>query len=75
MEISSFMMLAFSPVMKVSRYTVFFLAGIFLIFAIWALFGFAYPEAPISIALNMLSKIMAFVVAVSLFLTQEKIAK
>lgn len=73
-EISSFAMLTFSSVMKLSRYTVFFLAAIFLIFAIWALFGFAYPAAPIPIALNMLSKIMAFAVAVSLFLPQEKTA-
>ncbi len=50
-EVSSFAMLALSPVMKLSRYTLFLLAGIFLIFAVWALFGFAYPAAPIPVAL------------------------
>ncbi len=72
-EVSSFAMLALSPVMKLSRYTLFPLAGIFLIFAVWALFGFGYPAAPIPIALNMISKILAFATAVSLFLPQEKI--
>ena len=72
-EISSFAMLALSPVMKLSRYTLFLLAGIFLIFAVWALFGFSYPEAPIPIILNMISKILAFAVAVSLFVPHEKI--
>jgi hypothetical protein len=41
-EISSFALLTFSSVMKLSRYTLFALAGMFLIFAIWAVFGFAY---------------------------------
>ncbi len=67
-EISSFAMLTFSPVMKLSKSTLFLLAGMFLIFAVWALFGFAYPAAPIPIALNMLAKILAFATSVSLFL-------
>ncbi len=73
-EVSSFAMLMLSPVMRLSRYTLFLLAGMFLIFAIWALFGFAYPAAPLPIALNIISKILAFATAVSLFLPQEKYA-
>jgi hypothetical protein len=34
----------------------------------WSLFGFAYPSAPGPIALNVLSKILAFVTTLSLFL-------
>ena len=67
-EALSFAMLTLSPVMKLSRYTLFLLAGMFLLFAVWAVFGFAYPAAPIPIALNMLAKILAFATAVSLFL-------
>jgi hypothetical protein len=74
-EVSSFAMLTFSPSMKLSRYTLFLLAGMFLIFAVWALFGFAYPATPIPIALNIISKVMAFAIAISLFLPQKKIAK
>ena len=73
-ELSSFAMLTFSPVMKLSRATLFLLAGMFLLFAVWALFGFAYPAAPIPIALNTISKILAFATAVSLFLPPEKSA-
>jgi hypothetical protein len=50
-EVSSFAMLTLSPVMKLSRSTLFLLAGIFLIFAVCALFGFAYPGSPIPVAL------------------------
>ena len=71
-EISSFAMLMLSPVMKLSRYTLFFLAAMFLVFAVWALFGFAYPASPLPTALNMLAKVLAFASAVSLFLPQEK---
>ena len=74
-EIASFALLSFSPVVRLSRYTLFLLAGMFLIFAVWALFGFAYPATTIPVALNVISKIMAFATAVSLFLPQEKIAK
>lgn len=68
-EILSFALLSFSPAMKLTRYTLFLLAGMFLLFAVWALFGFAYPSTPIPIALNMLSKVVAFTTAVSLFTT------
>ena len=67
-ELLSFALLSFSPALRLSRYTFFLLAGMFLVFTIWALFGFAYPSAPLPIALNMLSKIVAFATAISLFL-------
>ena len=62
-------------IMRLSRYTLFLLAAMFLIFAVWALFGFAYPATPIPFALNMISKIIAFATAISLFLPPKKIAK
>lgn len=73
-EITSFAMLTLSPAMRLSRPALFVLAGMFLVFAIWALAGFAYPAAPLPIALNMLTKVLAFATAVSLFLPQEKTA-
>ena len=73
-EVSSFALLMLSPVMKLSRASLFLLAGMFLIFAVWAVFGFAYPAAPLPIALNTISKILAFATAVSLFLPSEKSA-
>ena len=72
-EVSSFAMLALSPAMKLSRYTLYLLAGFFLIFAVWASFGFSYPDTPIPIILNVVSKIVAFAVAISLFVPHEKI--
>ena len=67
-------MLTFSPFVKLSRATVFLLAGMFLIFAVWAVFGFAYPATPLPIALNMISKVLAFAAAISLFLPAEQSA-
>lgn len=73
-EILSFALLTLSPVMRLSKSTFFLLAAMFFIFAIWALAGFAYPSTPFPIALNMLSKIVAFAIAISLFLRdREKI--
>ncbi|MGO8948009.1 MAG: hypothetical protein ACLQUY_10170 [Ktedonobacterales bacterium] len=73
-EISSFAMLTFSPFMKVSKLTLFLLAGMFFVFAVWAVFGFTYPSVPISYACNVTSKILAFAVAVSLFASRQPAA-
>jgi hypothetical protein len=47
-EISTFSLLTLSPLTKLSKYTMFSLAGMFLVFAGWAFFGFSYPSDPIS---------------------------
>jgi hypothetical protein len=67
-EISTFALLTLSPLTKLSRYTLFSLAAMFFVFAVWALFGFSYPFTPAPIAFNMISKILGFVAAVTLFL-------
>ena len=38
---------------------------------VWGLFGFAYPSAPIPAVLNVLSKLLAFVTILFLFLPQR----
>lgn len=73
-EISSYAMVMLSPMLRLSRYTLLALAAMFLIFAVWAVFGFAYPSTPFPTAMNMLSKVMAFVAAVSLFLPESGLA-
>lgn len=69
-EILSIAMLALSPRMRLSRQSLLIFAGMLLIFAVWALFGMAYPYEPIPIVLNVASKLVAFAVAVSLFVPQ-----
>jgi hypothetical protein len=73
-EVGSFAMLTFSPFMRVSRLTLFLLAGMFFVFAVWAVFGFTYPSVPISYVCNVTSKILAFAAAISLFLTRQPAA-
>jgi hypothetical protein len=72
LEISSYSMLAMSPFMKLSRYTLFSLAGMFLVFAVWTLVGFSYPSSPVPIALNAISKVLSFVAAITLFLPEGR---
>ena len=77
-EISTFSLLTLSPLVKLSKTTLFSLAAMFFVLAIWAAFGFAYPGTPIPIALNAISKVLCFVAAITLFLplketmTQER---
>jgi hypothetical protein len=67
-EITTLWLLTLSPRMKVSKAAFLCLAGMFALFAVWGLFGLAYPSAPIPIALNMVSKILAFATVLCLFL-------
>jgi hypothetical protein len=73
-EISSYSLLTLSPLAKLSRHTLFSLAAVFLVFAVWASFGFPYPSHPIPIVLNAVSKILCFVVVVTLFLPESRAA-
>jgi hypothetical protein len=70
-EVTTLSLLTLSPVARLSRTTFFFFALMLVVFAVWALFGFAYPSAPAPIALNVVSKILAFGAALSLFLPQR----
>jgi hypothetical protein len=70
--ISSFALLTLSPLAKLSKYTLFCLAGMFLVFAVWALFGFEYPFSALPIILNGSSKVLAFAAAVTLFLPEKQ---
>jgi hypothetical protein len=71
-EITTLSFLTLSPMVRLSKATFSSLALMFIVFAAWGLFGFAYPAAPAPIALNVLSKILAFVTALSLFLPQPR---
>jgi hypothetical protein len=70
-EVTTLSLLTWSPLVSLSKASFFFFALMLAVFAVWALFGFAYPSAPVPIALNVVSKILAFVAALSLFLPQR----
>jgi hypothetical protein len=69
-ELASYALITTSPLARVSKDTLFALSAMFLVFAVWAMFGFAYPSDPIPFTLNAISKILCFVVALTLFLPQ-----
>jgi hypothetical protein len=70
-EITTLSLLTMSPMVKLSRRALFSLASMIAVFAVWALFGFAYPSALIPTALNVVSKLLAFVTVLCLFLPQR----
>lgn len=70
-EICTLSLLTMSPMVKLSRGALLSLASMLAVFAVWGLFGFAYPSAPVPTALNMLSKILAFVTVLCLYLPQR----
>jgi hypothetical protein len=70
-ELASYSLLTLSPATMLSQKTLFALAGMFLVFGIWALEGFSYPSSPLPIALNAAGKILSFIVAISLFIPEK----
>jgi hypothetical protein len=70
-EITTLLLLRLSPMVRLTRATFFSFALMLGVWAAWALAGFGYPSAPLPIALNIASKILAFVAAFTLFLPEQ----
>ncbi|MGD0704827.1 MAG: hypothetical protein ABSA02_33675 [Trebonia sp.] len=66
-ELTTLSLLTLTPIAKLSGQACYCLALMLLVFAVWALAGFGYPSAPVPIAMNVTSKILAFITALSLF--------
>lgn len=69
-ELTTLARLTLSPVVRPSRATFWCFAAMLAVFAIWALVGFGYPASPAPLALNVVSKILAFATALTLFLPE-----
>jgi hypothetical protein len=70
-EFTTLALLSLSPLVRLSRAACFAFALMLLVFAVWALFGLGYPSTPLPFAFNAVSKVVAFVVALSLFFPQR----
>jgi hypothetical protein len=44
----------------------------FIVFAVWAVFGFSYPSDPVPFLLNIVSKILGFTTTAALFVRQDR---
>ena len=60
-------LLLLSKRVSITRYSLYALGAMFVVFAVWAWFGFSYPSNPISYASNAISKVLGFVTVVFLF--------
>jgi hypothetical protein len=74
-ELTTLALLSLSPLVRLTRAAFFAFALMLLIFAAWALFGLGYPSAPLPFAFNAASKVVAFVVALSLFFPHWRAAQ
>ena len=70
-ELTTLSLLFLSPSMKVTKQTLFSLAGMFLVFAVWGFLGFSFPFTTEFAVLNVAAKALAFVTVVTLFLPQK----
>jgi hypothetical protein len=66
-EITTLLLLRLSPLVRLTRATFFSLALMLGVFAVWALSGFGYPSALVPTTLNIVSKLLAFAVVLTLF--------
>jgi len=67
-ELTTLALLTLSPVARLRRATFWCFAAMLAVFAVWSLIGFGYPSAPAPFTLNVVSKILAFLTALSMFL-------
>jgi hypothetical protein len=66
-DLTTLLLLWLSPQVRLTRATFFCFALMLGVFAIWALAGFGYPSAPLPLTLNIVSKLLAFATALTLF--------
>jgi hypothetical protein len=66
--VTTLALLTLSPVARLSRATLWCLAAMLAVFAVWALFGFGYPSSAAPTTLNIVSKILALTTGLTLFL-------
>ena len=64
-------LLLFSKRTAITKYSLYSLAAMILVFAIWALDGFSYPSDPISFVLNAVSKVLSFTTIIAMFSRDE----
>ena len=70
-ELSTISLLTLLPSARVTAYTCYAVTAMFVVFAVWAAFGFAFPAKPLPLTLNVMSKILCFVAAIMLFVWRE----
>lgn len=68
--VTTIALLSLSSAMRVHRATLWCLAGMLALFAVWGLIGFGYPSTPGPFTFNALSKILALATSLTLFLPQ-----
>ena len=74
-EFATLSFLTFAPMARLTKATFVSFALMLAVFAAWALSGFAYPATPGPFAFNVLSKILAFTTALTLFLPMRSRAR
>jgi hypothetical protein len=67
-ELTTMPLLFFSPLFEVTKYTLYCLAAMFFLFAIWGFLSFSFAYTTEFLILNVAAKAMAFVTVVTLFL-------
>ncbi len=67
-ELTTLWLLTVSPMVRVRKSTFFCFALMIGVFGIWALSGFGYPQSALPFTMNVVSKILAFITALTLFL-------
>jgi len=72
-ELTTMSLLFFSPLFKVTRYTLYSLAGMFFVFAIWGFLSFSFAYTTEFLILNVVAKALAFVTVVTLFLPERNL--
>jgi peptidoglycan/LPS O-acetylase OafA/YrhL len=70
-EITTLAFLTLTPMVTLRKTTFVCFSLMLIVFAVWGLYGFAYPSTPLPFALNVVSKVLAFMTALTMFLPER----
>jgi hypothetical protein len=70
-ELTTISLMFLSPLFQVTKYTLYCLAGMFFVFAVWGFLSFSFAYTTGFLVLNVAAKAIAFATVVTLFLPQR----
>jgi hypothetical protein len=72
-EFTTFSLLLLSRRISLTKYSLYSLGAMFLVFAAWAVIGFSYPSNPIAFVLNAISKVLSFTTIAAMYSTEPRV--
>jgi hypothetical protein len=71
-EVTTICLLILCRRVSITRYSLYSLGAMLIVFGLWVFKGYSYPSSPVIYFLNAVSKVLSFTTVIALFITRDK---